>query len=332
MAKGTHKLSSNQVAALVDGLLEMENDQGDDTQKFQTYKFGSDNLSVMGDYHGLRMVNERFCRLARAVFLPFLRMQPRISAFPPEVKTFGEYCDGLENFVSLTTSRMDDLRSTQLVMLPPEFVSLLTNAYYGGNIVYLSTGRNEFTATENRLIHLLTGSILHALEAAWRDLVPLRFSTPVHEDNLQFASFIATEEKVIVCSFIVQLPDADPATMDLIYPLQALKPIAAQLRSRTQSDQVADDIRWRRNLEAAVLQVPLTVTGRLAEPNVPLSLLTDLRPGYIVPVDLAPRPQLLVEGKPLFDADPGEIHGSAAFSLTRRLDRRADTPNMKGQT
>lgn len=319
MAKGTHKLNSNEVAALVDGLLDMDNDTGFQTENVQTYKFGSDNLSVMGDYHGLRMVNERFCRLARGVFLPFLRMQPRISAFPPEVKTFAEYCDGLENFVSLTTSRMDELRSTQLIMLPPSFVSLLTNAYYGGNIIYLSTGRTEFTGTENRLIHLLTDGLLRALEMAWRDLVPLQFSNPVHEDNLQFASFVETDEKVIACSFIIQLPEADPATLDLIYPLQALKPIATQLRSRTQSDQVADDLRWRANLEKAVMQVPLTVTGRLADPSVALSLLTDLKPGQIVPVNLAPRPQLLVEGKPFFDAEPGEVHGRAAFSLQRKL-------------
>jgi flagellar motor switch protein FliM len=319
MAKGTRKLNSNEVAALVDGLLDMENDHTQGSEDLPVFKFGSDNLSVMGDYNGLRMVNERFCRLARAVFLPFLRMQPRISAFPPEVKTFAEYCDGLENFVSLTTSRMDELRSTQLTMLPPSFVSLLTNAYYGGNIVYLGSNRAEFTATENRLIRLVTDGLLRALEAAWRDLVPLQFTHPVHEDNLQFATFIEGDEKVIACSFIVQLPEADPATLDMIYPLQALKPIAAQLRSRTQSDQVADDLRWRANLEKAVLQVPLTVTGRLAEPDVPLSLLTSLRKGQIVPVDLSPRAQLLVAGKPIFDAEPGALHGRAAFSLTRKL-------------
>lgn len=319
MANGTHKLSSNEVAALVDGLLDMEGDDRSSLENVRPYKFGTDNLSVMGDYHGLRMVNERFCRLARGVFLPFLRMQPRISSFPPEVRTFDDYCDGLENFVSLTISRMDELRSTQLVTLPPNFVSLLTNAYYGGNISYLPSGRTEFTATENRVIRHITDGLLRALEGAWRDLFPLGFTHSVHEDNLQFASFLESTEKVICCSFIIQLPEADPATIDLIYPLQALKPIASQLRSRTQSDQVDDNKRWREKLREAVMKVPLNATARLAQTSVSLSKLSGLRSGKVILVDLSPRAQLLIEDKPLFDAEPGEVHGRAAFSLTRQL-------------
>ncbi len=317
---GTHKLSSNEVAALVDGLFDMDNDGGGVQEKVKRYKFGSDNLSIMGDYYGLRMINERFCRLARSVFLPFLRMHPRISSFPPEVKTYDHYCDELENFVSLTTSRMDALRSHQLIVLPPNFVSLLTNAYYGGNIAYLPNGRTEFTATENRVIKLVTEGLHRALEAAWRDVMHLTFTNPVHEDNLQFATFVENEEKVICCSFIIQLPEADPATVDLIYPLQALKPIAAHLRSRMQSDVVDEDIRWRSRLQEAVLAVPLNVTARLAEPRVPITALTGLTPGRIVPVDLALRPQMLVEGMPLFEMEPGEQAGKAAIALTRRID------------
>src|SRR6056297_1864133 len=316
----THKLSSNEVAALVDGLRDMENDPATGPDNAQPYRFGSDNLSIMGDYHGLRMINERFCRLARPVFLPFLRMHPRISAFPPEVKSFEHYCDELENFVSLTTARTEALRSNQLIMLPPNFVSLLTNAYYGGNIAYLPNGRNEFTASENRVITIVTDGLHRALEAAWRDLMPLNFANPVYEDNLQFATFVESEEKVVCCSFIVQLPDADPATMDLIYPLQALKPIAARLRSRMQSDQVDDDLRWRARLRDAVMAVPLNVTARLAQPTVPLTHLVGLNPGRVVPVDLSPRPQLLVEGTALFDGEPGAQGGRAALSLTRKLD------------
>lgn len=316
----TRKLSSNEVAALVDGLLDMDAGSGKAHENVKAYKFGSDNLSIMGDYYGLRMINERFCRLSRAVFLPFLRMHPRISAFPPEVKTFGSYCDELENFVSLTTSRVDELRSTQMVMLPPNFVSLLTNAYYGGQIAYLPNGRSEFTATENRVIEIVTSGLNQALEAAWRDLIDLKFTNPHHEENLQFATFVDSQDMVVSCTFIIQLPEVDPATLDVIYPLQALKPIAQQLRSRMQSDIVDDDVKWRDRLRAAVMNVPLNVTARLAQPSVPLTAIAGVQSGQIVPVDLSPRPQLIVEGMPLFDGEPGEQGGHAALSLTRRIE------------
>lgn len=322
MNTGTHKLSTNEVAALVDDLL----DSGDGPTRagdadIRPYKFGSDNRAILGDYYGLRMINERFCRLARSVFLPFLRMTPRISSFPPEIKTFGHYCDEIDNFVSLTISRVDELRASQMIMLPPEFVALLTDAYYGGQIAYLKAQRSEFTATENRVIQLVTDGLNRALEAAWRDLAVLTFTHPQYEENVQFATFMDSGDLVVNCSFIIQLPDADPATLDVLYPLQALKPIAAQLRSRMQSDLVDDDETWRDRLQRVVMQVPLNLTAQLAQPQVPLAALGNLAPGKVVPVDLAPRPRLLVEGQPIFDVEIGEYGGQAAISLQRQITR-----------
>ena len=102
-----------------------------------------------GDYYALRMINERFARMARQVFLPMLRIQPRISSFPPEVKTFDEYTAGIENFMSLNISRIEELRGSMLAVLSPTFISVLTNSYYGGKIKALATTRSEFTATRS---------------------------------------------------------------------------------------------------------------------------------------------------------------------------------------
>ncbi len=298
----THKLSSFEVAALVDGLRDLDGDTGSGSgaTEAQPYRFGSDNRAMLGDYYGLRMINERFCRLARPVFLPFLRMHPRISSFPPEIKTFSQYSDELDNFSSLTISRIEPLRGTSMITLHPDFVSLLTDAYYGGAIRNLPNRRNEFTATEARVIELVTEGLNRALEAAWRDLSPLTFQVMSQEENLQFATFVEAKDLVVNCSFIIQLPDADPANLDILYPLQVLKPLAAQLRSRMQSDVIDDDITWRDRLERAVMAVPLTVTARLAEPTVPLAALDRLTSGHVVPVDLSPAPVLLVEDKPYF--------------------------------
>ena len=112
----TRKLSSDEVNALIEGLGSDSGApsmvmSGEDVRPFQ---FGSDDLSLLGDYHALRIINERFARLARSVFLPMLRIQPRISSFPPEVKTFDEYTAGIENFMSLNIGRIEELRGNLL--------------------------------------------------------------------------------------------------------------------------------------------------------------------------------------------------------------------------
>ncbi|NEX45282.1 flagellar motor switch protein FliM [Pseudotabrizicola algicola] len=321
MAKPT-KLSSTEVAALVGGLIGMDADtEGEGMLNglpVRPYAFGSNDLSGFGDYHGLRMINERFCRIARAAFLPMLKFQPRLSSFPPELRTFDDYRNSQDNFISLTISTTDELRGSQLLVMPPSFISLLTNAYYGGGAVSPSQARSEFTATEHRVIELVTDRLNAALQLAWRDLTKLSFAVTSREENMQFVAFADGDEMVVNCSFMVQLPGQEPATFDILYPLQMLKPIASLLRSRTQSDQLTEDLSWRDKLQQALMRVPLGVSVRLCEPQIPLSRLMSLGEGEVLPVTLTGAVEVLIEDQKLFEAQPGELAGHAAVSITRQ--------------
>lgn len=315
------KLSAGDVAALVGGLMDSPGDMETSLSgaEVRPYVFGSNDLSLMGDYHALRMINERFCRIARSVFLPMLRIQPRISAFPAETRTFDDYRNSQDNFVSLTNTKIDELRGNHLIVIPPPFISLLTDAYYGGQVRYVKSHRNEFTATEQRVIEIVTDRLNSALQLAWRDLMGLTFSVASREENMQFAAFVDGDDMVVNCSFMVQLPDAEPASFDILYPLQTLKPIASQLRSRMQSDFLDDDQSWRDRLERAVMNIPLQVQARMCEPEIALRQLTALKEGDVIPAKLAETVQVLIDGKPYFEAVPGDVAGKSALSITKKL-------------
>ena len=144
--------------------------------------------------------------------------------------------------MSLTTVRIEELRGSMLMVFDPGFISKLTDSYYGGTLTKSSNAKAEFTATEDRLIEILTRGLNGVLETSWRDLMPVTFKEQGREVNPQFASFVDGTDTVIICSFVVQLPNIDPATFQIIYPLQTLKPIASQLRSRIQSEIIDDDV------------------------------------------------------------------------------------------
>lgn len=324
----SRKLTSEEVEALIEGL-------GDGATSGPTmvlgtgaevrpFRFGSDDMSLLGDYHALRMINERFCRFARSVFLPMLRVQPRISSFPPEVKTFDEYSESVESFVSLTNSRMEELRGSQLIVIPPHFISLLTNSYYGGAVRAIKKTTGEFTATEQRVIEIVTAGLNEAMQMAWRDLMPTTLTVQGREENIQFASFVDGGDTVIICSFLIQLPQNEPVSFDVLYPLQTLKPIASQLRSRVQSDTIDDDLSWRQKLERAILNIPLNLTARLAQPTVSIRSLIQMQEGDVFPLQVSGKIDLLIEGREMFEADLGEVGGQAALNLSRRIRREAD--------
>lgn len=318
------KLTQDEVDALISSL--DKDGAGSSTTKavveqdVREFTFGSDDLSLLGDYYALRVINERFARLARSVFQPMLRVQPRITSLMPRVQTFDEYCSDAKPLMSLTTSRIEELRGSKMMVIQPEFISTLTNAYYGGDLGLEYQERNDFTATEERLIDIITEGLNDMLLTAWQDLMPLTFSDQSREENLQFASFVDGSDTVIICSFEVQLPKIKPATIDVLYPLQTLKPIAAQLRSRMQSEVIDDDLTWRERLELAVLQVRLPMNIQLSKPKASLRQLLEMEAGDVFPIHLREGLTVLVQGHEMFMADIGEVGGISAITITRKMD------------
>ena len=317
----TRKLTSEEVDALMEGLSETSHEVPIDvssSQDVRSFQFGEDDLSLMGDYYALRLINERFARSARSVFLPMLRVQPRISPFPPAVKTFDEYCESIGSFMNLNVSRMEELRGPILLTLGPQFISTITASYYGGSINQPDHKRAEFTTTEERVIEILHEGLSETLSNAWTDLMPVTLVPQGREVNPQFASFVDGNELVIICAFLIQLPSGASMNMDVVYPLQTLKPIASQLRSRVQSD-TSDDVSWREKMENAILSIPLHVTALLGEPLVSMGRLIRLQSGDVVSVNVQDGIRVCVEGTPIFVAEMGEVSGQAAVSLLKRL-------------
>ena len=324
MVEPSRKLSSEEVNALMEGLksgdLSASTTIKDGKEiEYKTFQFGSDDLSLLGDYYALRLINERFARTVRSVFLPLLRVQPRISSFPPEVKSYEEYSSGLDAFMSMTNSRIDELRGSMLTVLPPNFVNLCTSSRYGGKLEVSETNRTEFTSTEEKIIEVVNEGIAKVLEQSWKDLTPITIKFHSREQNPQFAAFVESSDLIIVCSFVMQLQKVDSMSFDIVYPLQTLKPVSSLLRSRVQSDVVETNLSWRDKLEKAVLEVPLKVQSNLSEPVVSMSKLLRIKEGDTLNINVDDTVDFYVSNQKYFKAEMGEVKGNASVKLTKRL-------------
>jgi len=317
------KLSKPEVDALIAGL-EGDAAAGVDAtlasgeKRVRDFKFGSDDLSLLGDYYALRVINERFARFSRGVFQPMLRVQPRVTALNPSVTTFEDYSFSSEPFMSLTLARIEMLRGNLMMVISPELISKLTNAYYGGNLGIVKTlRRSEFTSTEDRIIEIITDGLIEALDVAWSELIKLEFSEVSREENLQFVSFVEDAEQIICCTFEIQLPGTEAASFDVLYPLQTLKPIAAQLRSRMQSDSV-DSLSWTERLQNAVFNVPLSCTARLTSVDRSMAQVLQFQVDDILPITINGPLELVVEEREFFEAELGDVGGTLAISLLKQ--------------
>lgn len=317
------KLSKPEVDALIAGLdgdaaAGVDATLASGEKRVRDFKFGSDDLSLLGDYYALRVINERFARFSRGVFQPMLRVQPRVTAMNPSVTTFEDYSFSSEPFMSLTLARIEMLRGNLMMVISPELISKLTNAYYGGNLGIVKTlRRSEFTSTEDRIIEIITDGLIEALDVAWSELIKLEFSEVSREENLQFVSFVEDAEQIICCTFEIQLPGTESASFDVLYPLQTLKPIAAQLRSRMQSDSV-DSLSWTERLQNAVFNVPLSCTARLTSVDRSMAQVLQFQVDDILPITINGPLELVVEEREFFEAELGDVGGTLAISLLKQ--------------
>ena len=317
------KLSKPEVDALIAGLdgdaaAGVDATLASGEKRVRDFKFGSDDLSLLGDYYALRVINERFARFSRGVFQPMLRLQPRVTALNPSVTTFEDYSFSSEPFMSLTLARIEMLRGNLMMVISPELISKLTNAYYGGNLGIVKTlRRSEFTSTEDRIIEIITDGLIEALDVAWSELIKLEFSEVSREENLQFVSFVEDAEQIICCTFEIQLPGTEAASFDVLYPLQTLKPIAAQLRSRMQSDSV-DSLSWTERLQNAVFNVPLSCTARLTSVDRSMAQVLQFQVDDILPITINGPLELVVEEREFFGAELGDVGGTLAISLLKQ--------------
>ena len=165
------------------------------------------------------------------------------------------------------------------------------------------------------MIQALLERMFAALNTAWADVFDLQFSRISSESHPQFLSFLDPDDVVVVTRFLVTLPRGTSSTVDIVYPLQSLKPLLPLLRMRVITEQGEPDALWDRRLRAALLDIELPVRSILAEPSMPLRSIVALKPGDVTPISLPEELHLLVERTTFGVGTPGEANGNAAIQI-----------------
>lgn len=279
------------------------------------YVLGVGDDRGFGDLHAFHLLNERLARGLRQAFQPMLRVQPRVDAGSVTLESYENYADAFDAFLSLNTIRMEPLKGHGLVVFKPELVGALVDAYFGGKGVPPLSRLSEFTPAEDRVIQAVLDRIFEAMNGAWGDISPLKFSHVGSESHPQFFSFLEDRDMIVVTRFLVHLPRGLSSPIDIVYPLQSLKPLLPLLRMRVFTEQGQADPRWNRKLKTALLDVELPIRSILAEPTVPLSTIVALKPGDVIPITVPEELHMLVERTPFGIGAPGEANGNAALKI-----------------
>jgi flagellar motor switch protein FliM len=314
MSAAGSSLSSAEVAALMEGLSDVEPDApapGD----VRPFALGQEALRSTTRLAGLDRISERLARRLRTVVEPFARAKTQVIPERTETRRFEDWRAELPEFTSLSLYRLRPARGGLLVVLEPGFIANMVDAFYGGSGVSAPPKTGEFTASEERLVIRLNDAIIEMLVEVWGELLPLSPVLASRETNAAYASLVRPEEVVVVQRFTVKPGAGRSTTISILYPHATLRPVEAELASRVHDDASGGDAEWRHRLGCALENVRLPVRSVLARPEMTVGQLLALKVGDVIPITLAPRVPLLVGSRRVAEGTIGEHDGRAALMI-----------------
>lgn len=318
----TDILSQAEIDALLygvdDGDIDTDADAGAEGE-VQTYNFTSQDRIVRGRLPTLEMINERFARLFRVSLFNFLRRSPEISVGTMQMLKFGEYVHSLFMPANMNLVKIRPLRGTSLFVFDPKLVFLLVENFFGG------TGRfhtkiegRDFTPTERRVVQMVLELIFKDLTNAWSPVLAIDLDYQNSEVNPLFANIVSPSEVVVTSVFHVEL-DGGGGDLHITIPYSTIEPIKDQLDTGVQSDRSDQDARWASALKEEIFTSNVELKATLADVELSLRQVADLKQGDIIPIDFPDSVLASVEDIPVFRARAGIHNGSLSLQVKTAL-------------
>jgi flagellar motor switch protein FliM len=286
----------------------------------RSYDFNNQMRIVRGRMPTLEMINERFARIFRVSLYNLLRRSPEISVQQIQVKKFSEYVHTLHVPTSLNLVKMNPLRGTALVVLEPKLVFATVDNFFGGTGRHAKIEGREFTATEQRVIHMVLRNVFADLHEAWSHVAPIEVEFVQAEINPHFANIVSPSEIVVVTSFHIEV-DGGGGNLHVTMPYSMIEPLREILDAGVASDRVEKDERWMICLREEIEDAEVQLTTRLGRCSITLAALLNLKAGDIVPCDFLGKVTVLAEEVPVFRGSFGLSHGLQAVKVEERVRR-----------
>ena len=319
---GSDLLSQDEIDALLhgvdDGKVDTDEAAADDGSA-RGYDFTSQDRIVRGRMPTLEMINERFARYYRTSLFSMLRRTADISASGVQMLKFSEFVHTLFVPTSLNLVRIHPLRGKGLCVLDPKLVFSVVDNYFGGSgRFHTKIEGRDFTPTELRVVKLLLDLIFHDMVEAWKPVLKVDYEYLGSEVNPQFANIVSPSEVVVVTTFNIDL-EAGGGDLHFVMPYSMVEPIRDLLDAGVQSDRGDKDERWERSLRMCIQDADLQLNSTLAETQISVKEMAELKAGDIIPVDIPEMVELSTSNIPLFRGQVGVSGGNYAIKIREKV-------------
>jgi flagellar motor switch protein FliM len=315
-------LSREETAALLQGIKDgsVETEAGARSSGVvRPYDFAERNTITRGDLPGLDRIHERYARELRVSLSTLLRRELDVVGFETRLAKLGDYVKTLHAPSSLNVVDVKPLAGRALVVLDPVFVYLAVDTFFGGPARMPGTiAPRPLTACETRIVELVRERVFAELKKAWQPVRQIDLALVASECDPQCLDWGTPGDALYVTRFQVRIGDSQ-GMLELAMPTAMIAPLREQLEGPTPGGQGVAREEWAAALGRQLRDAPVEVGATLVRMTLSLRDVVALRPGDVIPTDIAETITVVSGNAPLFRARFGASRGRNALRIIERI-------------
>ncbi len=292
-------------------------------EKVTVYDFKRPERVGKEQMRALQTMHEGFGRNFGAALSALLRSIVEVKLTSVDQLTYSEFVFSLENPTCFNLVNAKPLEGQLILDINPSILFPIIDRLLGGSTTSAVPARRPLTEIELRLVSRITDLFLNEMQHAWENVLHLDLEVDRVESNPQLVQIIPANEVIILVSFELTVGDTR-GMVNLCIPFNSIERISHKLSSNSwvsyskrpptpESIQLVSD---------RIAEAPLEIVVELAATKITTADLIGLRVGDIIASEKDVQEPLLVsvEGRPKFDARPGQFKGRKAIEILQTIE------------
>jgi len=285
------------------------------------YDFATQDYAVQRLIPALSLVQTQF---AEALKQRLRQLSPDIQGVRAErmaVMKFGELQRMLTPPCDISVILATPLGAPIYLVFEADLVFALVDQFFGGRGgAGMKRFQSDFSPSEARFMQQLGRALLPDLGQAWHSVVDIVPELLERHSDLRFVDHLKQSDNLLAARFAVTMPGHDCGVWMLV-PWAAIDPVREHLGGQNQgrASRQEHDEQWRERLLQGVEATSLNVVARLSECAMPLSRVSRLAVGDVLPIDSPQGVTLLIEELALMTGTFGTHQGQLAVKVNHQI-------------
>jgi flagellar motor switch protein FliM len=285
----------------------------------KTLNFAAQERIVKGKLPVLERIYDRAVRSFAADIYQLTAKDFEITQEQLLIIKHREFMESLPNPILMSIYKFKPLRGKGIIMFDSTFVYDLVDYYFGGSTQFLAQkDRTDFTATELRVMEVVTTKLVADLALAWKPIIQLDITKFNDETNPQLVNIAEPDEMLLVVRFSLNF-GKETGDFYFILPYSMVEPIKEQLELGASRPEDEIDPNWVKSLKEELMDVELLVTSSMAQTSSTFATVLSWQAGDFIPMEMKEVVTLDIEGTPGYTATLGTTNEKRALKIIKHI-------------